>query len=88
MRVCYLVSAGNYGFSTEGADVYSVRVAFGLPSLAGHSLNGALSRARDLGFQSAMSLFDGPRTAHSLAAFPTPGFYSLTEEGKREVADA
>jgi len=35
------------------------RMARGLPSLAGCSLNGALSKATRLGFQSAMSLPDG-----------------------------
>lgn len=68
--------------------MFDERIAIGLPSLAGYSLPGALSKARDLGFQSVMSLPDGPRAEHSLGAFPTLAFYDLTEEQKRETADA
>jgi len=64
------------------------RIAIGLPSLAGYGLHSALSRARDLGFQSVMSLPDGPSAEHSLGAFPTLAFYGLTEGGKRDTADA
>ncbi len=68
--------------------MFDERIAIGLPSLAGYSLHGALSAARRLGFQSIMSLPDGPRAEHSLGAFPTLAFYGLTEGGKRELADA
>ena len=68
--------------------MFDERIALGLPSLAGYSLLGALSKAADLGFQSIMSLPDGPRAEHSLGAFPTLAFYGLGEEQKRETVDA
>lgn len=64
------------------------RIALGLPSLAGYSLAGALSKAKELGFQSVMTLPGGPRAEHSLGSFPTLGFYGMTEEEKRETARA
>lgn len=68
--------------------MFDERIAIGLPSLAGYSLLGALSKARDLGFRSVMSFPDGPSAEHSLGAFPTLAFYGLTEKQKRETADA
>lgn len=35
-----------------------------------------------------MSRSEGPRAEHSLGAFPTLASYSLTDERKREMADA
>ena len=67
--------------------MFDGRIALGLPSLAGYDLAGALSKARELGYQSVMSLPDGPRAEHSLGVFPTLEFYSLTAEQRRETAD-
>lgn len=68
--------------------MFDERIALGLPSLAGYSLTGALTKARDLGFQSVMALPDGPRAEHSLGAFPTLGFYNRTGEQQREMVAA
>jgi len=68
--------------------MFNEKIALGLPSLAGYSLPRALSKASDLGFQSVMSLPDGPRAQHSLGPFPTLSFYGLDEAQKRELADA
>ncbi len=68
--------------------MFDERVAIGLPSLAGYDLSGALHKARDLGFQSVMSLPGGPAAEHSLGPFPTLAFYDSTEEQKRDITDA
>ena len=49
-------------------------ICLGLPSLAGYSLPEALVKARELGFQSVMSLPGGPNAKHSLGPFPTLGY--------------
>jgi len=66
--------------------MFHERIALGLPSLAGYSLPEALDKAGVLGFQSVMSLPDGPRAAHSLGPFPTLGFYRSSDERRRETA--
>ena len=68
--------------------MFDERLALGLPSLAGYSLHGALSKAAELGFCAVVSLPDGPRAEHSLGAFPTLGFYGLGEEQKQALADS
>ena len=68
--------------------MFDERIALGLPSLAGYDLAGALTKARELGFQSFMSLPGGPRTQHSLGPFPTLGYYGATEGQRRELAEA
>lgn len=68
--------------------MFDERIAIGIPSLAGYTMMGALSKARDLGFQSVMVFPDGPRTEHSLGVFPTLAYYGSTQEQKRETVAA
>jgi len=57
-------------------------ICLGLPSLAGYSLSEALAKARELGFQSVMSLPDGPNAKHSLGPFPTLGYDDPASRGQ------
>ncbi len=68
--------------------MFDERIALGIPSLAGYSLRGALEKAAGLGFQSVMSLPDGPRAEHSLGPFPTLAFYGLGKEQRQELTDS
>ena len=65
--------------------MFNERIALGMPSLAGYELFDALSKARELGFQSVMSLPGGPNTKHSLGEFPTLNFYEADEAYKQRV---
>lgn len=66
----------------------SDQVALGLPSLAGYELFEALRVARSLGFHAIMALPGGPRTEHSLGAFPTYEHASATAEHRLAVREA
>ncbi len=68
--------------------MFNERIALGLPSLAGYELFDALSKAREFGFQSVMSLPGGPNTKHSLGEFPTLNFYEADEAYKERVKSA
>ena len=63
--------------NTEGeiGPMIHERIALGMPSLAGYEIFSALEKAKELGFQSIMSLPGGPNTRHSLGEFPTLNFY-------------
>jgi len=65
--------------------ILNERVTLGLPTLAGLELYEALEIAREIGFQSVMSLPGGPNTRHSLGEFPTFRFYELNDEGRRRL---
>ncbi len=60
--------------------MFNEQIALGLPSLAGYELFDALSKARELGFQSLMSLPGGPNTKHFLGEFPTLNFYKKDDD--------
>lgn len=64
------------------------RIALGMPSLAGYEILSALEKAKELGFQSIMSLPGGPDTRHSLGEFPTLNFYEGAEQYLAELRDA
>jgi len=64
------------------------RIALGLPSLAGYEPLDALGTASALGFQAVMSLPGGPRTEHSLGAFPTFEWYAADDDRRRTIRDA
>ncbi|MCL5271236.1 MAG: sugar phosphate isomerase/epimerase [bacterium] len=73
----------------EGAAMpYNERIALGLPSLAGYTLTEGLEKARQLGFQSIMTLPGGPNARHSLGAFPTLDFHGSTEAHRRKLKAA
>lgn len=65
--------------------MFNERVSLGMPSLAGYELFSALGKAKELGFQSVMSLPGGPNTRHSLGEFPTFGFYEESLQYREQL---
>jgi len=61
------------------------RIALGMPSLASYEIFSALEKAKELGFQSIMSLPGGPNTRHSLGEFPTLNFYEGSTQHREMV---